>query len=71
MRNKVTQSLVVGGRQLTEQVSDLENNSVKVDARTLFFSCLLFISLLNYDPLTLFGQADDVIVVSVQDQWLR
>lgn len=74
MGNKVTQSPVVGYRQLAEQVSNLDNDAVKLDARTTFLSCLGAlrpISLLHYHSLALFGQADDVIVVSVQDQWLR
>lgn len=70
---KEAQSLVVGWRQLAEKVSDLENDPVELDARPSFLSrlsALRFISLLHNHSLTLFGQADDVVVVSIQDQWL-
>ncbi len=69
---KEAQSSVVGCRQLAEKVSDLENDSVELNARPTFLSCLgvlRFVSLLHNHSLALFGQADDVIIVSIQDQW--
>lgn len=71
--DKVAQRLVVCRRQLAEQISDLENNPVELWARTRFLlrlGGLVFVSLLHYHSLTLFGQADDVVVVSIQDQRL-
>ena len=67
------QSPVVGCRQLPEKVSNLEDDSVEIDTRTAFLSCLSarrFISLLHDHSLALFGQADNLVVVSIQDQWL-
>lgn len=73
MSYKEAQSPVVGCRQLAEKVSDLENDSVEIDARPGFLSCLgalMFIGLLYNHSLALFGQADNVVVVSILDQWL-
>lgn len=73
MSYKVAQRPVVGRRQLAEQISDLEDDSVELWARTSFLLRLggvMFVGLLHYHSLTLFGQADDVVVVSIQDQWL-
>lgn len=70
---KVAHSPVVGCRQLAEKVSDLENNSVELDARPAFLSflgALRFISLLHNHSLALFGQADKFVVISILDQWL-
>lgn len=67
------QSPVVGCRKLAEQVSDLEHNSVELDTWRLLYcrrTVLTFINLLHNHPLTFFGQTDEVIVVSIQDQWL-
>lgn len=58
---KEAQSPVVGCRQLPEKISDLENDSVELDARPAFLSCrgaLKFINLLHNHSLALFGQAD-------------
>lgn len=61
VRYKETQSPVVGGRQLLEKVSNLENDSVELDAWPTFLSGrvdLRFIVLLRNHSLAFFGQAD-------------
>lgn len=73
MSYKEAQGPVVGCRQLLEKVSDLENDSVELDARPAFLSCLgavRFISFLHNHSLALFSQANNIVVVSIQDQWL-
>lgn len=67
------QSPVVGCGQLLEKVSDPEDNSVELDARPSLLLCcgaLKLVHLLHDHPLALFGQADEVVVVAVQDQRL-
>lgn len=74
MCEKVPQSPVVGHGQLAEEVSDLENDCVHLGARTKLVSNLVpltFISLCHYHPLALFGQANKVVVESVEEQRLR
>lgn len=68
------QSPVVGCGQLLEKVSDPEDDSVELDTRPSLLLCcgaLKLIHLLHDHPLALFGQANEVVVVAVQDQWLR
>lgn len=58
---KEAQRPVVGWRQLLEEISDLENDPVELNARFAFFSfrcALMFIGLLHNHSLALFGQAD-------------
>jgi len=71
--NKETQSPVIGCRQLAEKVSDLEDDFVELDACPPLLSwlgALRFTYLLHNHSLALFGQADNVVVVSILDQWL-
>lgn len=73
VRYEEAQSPVVGWRQLLEEISDPEDDSVELDARPpllLRRGPLKFIGLLHNHSLALFGQADQVVVVSVQDQRL-
>lgn len=68
------QSPVVGCGQLLEKVSDPEDDSVELDTRPSLLLCcgaLKLIHLLHDHPLALFGQANEVVVVAVHDQWLR
>lgn len=69
------QSLVVSRRQLPQQVFDLEEDPVELHAdlgrarrsRTEPLS----LQLLHNDALALLGQADEVIIVAEEDEWLR
>jgi len=64
---------VVGG-QLPEQVADLKEDSVQLDPGDSLLHRLAgspgSLRLLHQRPLALLGQADKVVVVSVQDQGL-
>lgn len=74
MCDEEAQSSVVGCGQLLEKVSDPEDDSVELDTRPALLLCrgaLKLIHLLHDHPLALFGQANEVVVVAVQDQWLR
>ena len=68
------QCFVVDWRQLTEQVSDLEEDAVKLHTDLPRLGgqrparCL---HLLHDDALALLGQTDEVIVVAEQDERLR
>lgn len=74
MRYEVAQSPVIGSGQLAEEVSDLKNDFVELCARPAFLPRLVVlsfaVSLVHDHPLALFGQADDVVVESIMDQWL-
>ena len=68
------QRLVVGGGQLAEQVPDLKDDSVELDAGPSLLGGLGGgsdrLRLLHQHPLALLGQADEVVVVSVEDEGL-
>lgn len=69
------QGLVVSRRQLPQQVFDLEEDPVELHAdlgrarrsRTE----PLGLQLLHNNALALLGQADEVVVVAEEDEWLR
>lgn len=72
MRDKVTQSPVVGCGQLTQQIFDLQKDSAHLGAWCSFLSRLgtrRFISFFCYHSLTLFSQANKVVIESILDQW--
>ena len=68
------QCLVVGGGQLAEQIPDLKDDSVELDAGASLLAGLGggsdSLSLLHQRPLALLGQPDEVVVVSVEDEGL-
>lgn len=73
MCDEEAQSPIVGCWQLLEKVSDPEDDSVELNTRPFLLHCcsaLKLIHLLHDHLLALFGQANQVIVVAVQDQWL-
>ena len=68
------QRLVVGGGQLAEQVPDLKDDSVELDAGASLLAGLGSgsggLCLLHQRPLALLGQPNEVVVVSVEDEGL-
>lgn len=74
MLNKELQGFVVGWRQLTQKVFNLEEDPFELHADLRDVGggtssrCLYFI---NDDALTLFGQSDEVVIVTEENERLR
>lgn len=64
------QCFVVGRRQLAEQVADLEEDTVQLHAHLPCLGGQRPARCLHDDALTLLGQANEVVVVAEQDEWL-
>lgn len=73
VRDEEAQRPVVSRGQLLEEVPDPEDDSVELDTRPPLLDrrgALKLVHLLHDHLLALFGQADQVVVVAVQDQRL-